>query len=278
MNLADPQETRALNWATVGGGAGVAILLVPAVREVFLAEGLRWLHILLFSFTACLALTPLMFWLGLRWGLVDQPGERKIHLQATPRIGGLAVYLGFLGSILVNSILADWMVAVLIAGSLLLAVGIVDDISELPAWARLAAQLVAAWIVIGSGKALTLFPSSPIGQAANVVLTLVWIIGITNAFNFFDGMDGLATGLAMLMAFFMGLVAFDTNQPGLGWLTVAIIGATLGFFPFNFRLKRPAVIFLGDVVRPFWCSPWPVWLSRAIGQTTIQSCHSATPS
>lgn len=240
------KESRSLTTASVGGLLGVVLLLVPAVRDGFLLEGLRWLYIFLFSFSACFATTPLAIRLGLLWGLVDHPAERKIHLAPTPRIGGVAVYVGFVGSVLVNSILADWMVAILAAGSILLAVGIADDRWGLPAWSRLAAQLLAAAIVVVSGKVLTLFPSGSVGQIANVVLTFLWIVGITNAFNFFDGMDGLATGLAMLMAFFMGLVAFDTNQPGLGWLAVAVIGASMGFFPFNFRLKGPAFVFLGD--------------------------------
>jgi UDP-GlcNAc:undecaprenyl-phosphate/decaprenyl-phosphate GlcNAc-1-phosphate transferase len=75
---------------------------------------------------------------------------------------------------------------------------------------------------------------------------LFWIVGITNAFNFFDGMDGLATGLAVLMAAFLGAVAFETNQAGLGWLAIALIGAGLGFLPYNFRGREPAAIFLGD--------------------------------
>jgi UDP-GlcNAc:undecaprenyl-phosphate GlcNAc-1-phosphate transferase len=229
----------------------LATLFMPVVRELFVLEGRRWLYILLVSFTATLALTPVMIWLGHRWGLVDEPAERRIHRDSTPRTGGLGVYLGFVGAVLVNSILADWMVAILIAGTLLLAVGIWDDARELPAWVKLLAQLVGAAIVIYSGKMLTLFPDGPVGDALNVLLTFLWIIGITNAFNFFDGMDGLAPGLAILIAFFMGVVAFDTQQPGLGWLAVAMLGACLGFFPYNFRLKGEAFIFLGDAGSTF---------------------------
>ncbi|MEK6617144.1 MAG: MraY family glycosyltransferase, partial [Nitrospirota bacterium] len=152
----------------------------------------------------------------------------------------------FVGSVLVNSILEEWMVAILFAGSILLVVGIVDDARELPAWFKLAAQVAGAGLVIYSGKVLSLFPAGLVGGIVNVLLTLLWIVGITNAFNFFDGMDGLATGLAVLLAFFMGMVAYQTNQPGLGWLAAAIIGASLGFFPYNFRVNKPAHIFLGD--------------------------------
>ena len=237
---------RWLTPAALGGLLGVVALAVPTVRQLFVFEGLRWLYILLFAFLGAGAMTPLLVHLGHQWGLVDQPSDRKIHVHPTPRLGGVAVYLGFLGSVLLNSILPDWMIATLAAGSLLLIVGVIDDIWELPASSKLVAQLVAAGIVIATGKVLTLFPSGPVGDVANVMLTLLWIVGITNAFNFFDGMDGLATGLAILIAGFMGAVAFETNQPGLGWLAIAIIGAGVGFLPYNFRGRKPAVIFLGD--------------------------------
>lgn len=237
---------RWLTPAALGALLGAVTLAVPTVRQLFVFEGLRWLYILLFAFLGAGALTPLMVHLSHQWGLVDQPSDRKIHAHPTPRLGGAAVYLGFLGSVLMNSILPDWMIATLAAGSLLLIVGIIDDVWELPASSKLVAQLVAAGIVIATGKVLTLFPSGPVGDIANVMLTLLWIVGITNAFNFFDGMDGLATGLAILIAGFMGAVAFETNQPGLGWLAIAIIGAGVGFLPYNFRGRRHAVIFLGD--------------------------------
>lgn len=237
---------RWLTPAALGALLGAVALAVPMVRQLFVFEGLRWLYILLFAFLGAGAMTPLMVHLSHQWGLVDHPSDRKIHVSPTPRLGGVAVYLGFLGSVLLNSILPDWMIATLAAGSLLLIVGVIDDVWELPASSKLVAQLMAAGIVIATGKVLTLFPSGSAGDLANVLLTLLWIVGITNAFNFFDGMDGLATGLAILIAGFMGAVAFETNQPGLGWLAIAIIGAGVGFLPYNFRGRRPAVIFLGD--------------------------------
>ncbi len=237
---------RWLTPAALGALLGAVALAVPTIRELFVFEGLRWLYILLFAFLGAGALTPVMVHLSHQWGLVDQPSERKIHVYPTPRLGGVAVFLGFLGSVLLNSILPDWMIGILAAGSLLLVVGVIDDVWELPASSKLVAQLAAAGIVIAAGKVLTLFPSGPVGDVANVLLTLLWIVGITNAFNFFDGMDGLATGLAILIAGFMAAVAFETNQSGLGWLAIAIIGAGVGFLPYNFRGRKPAMIFLGD--------------------------------
>ena len=239
-------RARWLTPAAVVGLAGATLLLVMPVRELFVSEGVRWLYILMLSFAVSFGLTPIMFRLGHRLGLVDQPAERKIHWEPTPRIGGLALYLGFVVAVVANSILVDWMIAILVSGSLLLVVGLLDDKWQLPAWVKLSAQVGGAGLVIYSGKVLTLFPSGLPGDVANILLTLLWIVGITNAFNFFDGMDGLATGLAILIACFMGLVAFDTNQPYLGWLALAMIGAGIGFFPYNFSVRRPGLIFLGD--------------------------------
>jgi UDP-GlcNAc:undecaprenyl-phosphate GlcNAc-1-phosphate transferase len=247
MTTVERDEPRWPGWALWIGLGGLALLLIPSAREFYIVEGRRWLYILLLSFAVAFTLTPVLIRLGVRWGLVDQPSERKIHTTPIPRIGGLAVYLGFVGAILINSILEDWMVAILLAGSLLLVVGIVDDARGLPAWLRLGVQLLGAGMVIYTGKMLTLFPPGLFGTTINVLLTFLWIVGITNAFNFFDGMDGLAAGMAILMAFFMGIVAYETNQPGLAWLAVAVIGSSLGFFFYNFRLDRgPALIFLGD--------------------------------
>lgn len=248
-DLAIPFSTTTWRWITpvVSGAAlGAIALAIPPVRELFQLEGLRWLYIFLFAFLGTGALTPLMVWIGHRWNLVDIPADRKIHVVPTPRLGGIALYAGFIGSLLLNSIVPDWMVAVLVAGSLLLIIGVLDDIRELPARAKLLGQLLAAGIVTASGKVLTLFPPGPLGEMANMLLTVLWIVGITNAFNFFDGMDGLATGLAILLAGFMGVIAFETKQPALGWLAIAMIGAGLGFLPYNFRGTKPAVIFLGD--------------------------------
>lgn len=120
-----------------------------------------------------------------------------------------------------------------------------------PAGAKLFAQLLAVGIVIGSGVVLTLFPRFTLGNALDAVLTILWLLGITNAMNFFDGMDGLATGLSIITAGLMGFFAMLTFQPFLGWFAVASVGSCLGFLPFNFRPRRPAAIFLGDAGSTF---------------------------
>lgn len=235
------------------------VLLLPSVNAWFYAGGMRWLYVLLVSYLVALGLTPLVRELACQMGTVDQPSPRKIHQTATPLLGGVVVYLAFLIALLANAgrmvdplIVAEGiMMGVLIGGTLLFLVGIWDDIREVPAVTKLLVQIVAAGIVIWSGKLLTFFPHGLAGDALNVLLTVLWIVGITNAFNFFDGMDGLATGLAIIVAFFMGVVAFQTNQPVLGWVSVALVGACLGFLPYNFKPRAPASIFLGDAGSTF---------------------------
>ncbi len=241
------QSIRWLTPATVGGGLMLLLVGTPWARDIFLTQGWHGGYVLLLSLIGAFTITPIMIRLGHRWGFLDIPSERKIHAQATPRIGGVAVFLGLMYAFWIGiSPSQQGMWPILLSGSLLLVVGLLDDGGGLPAWMRLAAQLIGAGLVVASGTVLTLFPSSPLGEVANIVITLIWIVGITNAFNFFDGMDGLATGLAVLMAFFLALVALETQQTTLGWMALAIVGACLGFLPYNLRLKRQALVFLGD--------------------------------
>lgn len=260
----DKEAPQAVSPSRVGrlvplaAGLCAGSLLLPPVQIKFYAVGFRWLYVLLVSYMVAVGLTPLIRELAFRIGAVDHPSSRKIHQASTPLLGGVAVYFAFLIAVLANTagmadplIVTEGMLGVLTGGTLLFLVGIKDDIREVPAFTKLAVQIAAAGIVIWSGKLLTLFPHGWWGDTLNVLVTVLWIVGITNAFNFSDGMDGLATGLAVILAFFLGVVAFRTDQPTLGWIAVALIGACLGFLPYNFRPKAPATIFLGDAGSTF---------------------------
>ncbi len=239
-------------WLSVWILAAAGALISPPVRTIwFSGYGGRWAYILLLSGLISLGLTPLVGRLACWLQIVDVPAARKVHTQPTPLLGGVAVYTGFGISILANSILDAQVVAIMLGATLLVAVSIADDTGGVPAGVKLLAHLAAAAIVISSGVVLTLFPMSAIGYGCNVLLTLVWLLGITSAMNFFDGMDGLATGLSIITAGFLGLVALQTFQPFLGWFAASIVGSCLGFLPFNFRLRRPAAIFLGDTGSTF---------------------------
>jgi UDP-GlcNAc:undecaprenyl-phosphate/decaprenyl-phosphate GlcNAc-1-phosphate transferase len=129
---------------------------------------------------------------------------------------------------------------------------LIDDWTGLSARLKLSVQVVVVLFLIYNGVILDLFPVKTFwGYGFDVILTVLWIVGITNALNFIDGMDGLAGGVSTIMAFFMGVVAFQTRQPLMGWIAIAIMGSCLGFLPFNFRVRKPAAIFLGDTGSTF---------------------------
>lgn len=223
-------------------------LLLPQVRKTFLNSGPRWIYVLLLSFGISFCLTPVCGWVARQLGILDNPNARKVHLASTPLLGGAAVFFGFLGAIVANGLFAPRLSAMLVAAAVLFAVGLLDDIREIPAWVKLFAQILCAVLVMSFGIILDVLPQrlGILALTGNILLTIFWLIGITNAMNFFDGMDGLAAGLSSAIAFFLGVVAFQTGQPFLGWVAGAVLGACMGFLPYNFRLKTNASIFLGD--------------------------------
>ena len=225
----------------------LVLFLVP-VRAWFTAHGGRWLYILLFSASLSGLLVPPVRVLAQRSGVLDVPDSRKQHGSATPLLGGVALFAAFCLSLMANSIFSRDLLGILLGSALLVAVGVADDLRPVPAGLKLAAQLAAAILAMAGGLALEVLPPALGGWAwgANRLLTLLWIIGITNAMNFFDGMDGLAAGLGAVTAFFLGVLAYQNQQPVLGWVAAATMGSCLGFLPYNFRPARPASIFLGD--------------------------------
>ncbi|MBI4014064.1 MAG: undecaprenyl/decaprenyl-phosphate alpha-N-acetylglucosaminyl 1-phosphate transferase [Candidatus Rokubacteria bacterium] len=229
--------------------AVLAILLVFLfpLQRWFAQAGGRWLYILLFSFLLAFLLVRPVRALAWTYGILDVPDSRKLHGKPTPLLGGVAVYLAFLVSLLANSILSPAVIGLLVAATGVMLVSLVDDVRPLPAGLKLAVLVLATLVVVYSGISLTLFPARTFwGQALNLLLTIVWVVGITSAMNFFDGMDGLAAGLAAITAGFLGIIAYQSHQVFLGWISAALLGSSLGFLPYNFRPGRRATIFLGD--------------------------------
>ena len=224
------------------------VLLLPQVREFFLRAGWRWAHLMLVSFGISFSMNPLFSKLAYNLDILDRPDDRKLHKEATPVLGGAAVFAGFMAALLINGIFSLELGAILIAAFILFAVGVADDYREISAGLKLITQIMCAVLVISCGVVLRVIPTSVgiLAPMGNALLTVLWIIGITNAMNFFDGMDGLAAGLGAMIAFFLGVVAFQTAQPFIGWVAVAMMGSCLGFLPFNFRARGNAAIFLGD--------------------------------
>jgi len=228
------------------------VLVLPFVRFHFTYTGFRWLYILLFSFSLSYLLTPLMRVIALKATIIDNPDQRKLHTSTTPLLGGIAILIAFSLSLVANMLLERGMLILLTGGMVMALMGLLDDVRGIPALTKLLIQVLVVVLLVYHGIILDLFPPQTTwGFWMNLVFTLIWMVGITNAMNFIDGMDGLATGLSAIMAVFIGIVAFQTNQPFVGWIAIAILGSCLGFFPFNFRLQKPALIFLGDAGSTF---------------------------
>lgn len=209
---------------------------------------LRWLFLLVFSFFLAFLLTKIVRHVAKRLKVLDQPEERKIHERPIPLLGGLAIYISYVVTIFLNFSFSIELKGLIIGGTLILLIGLLDDIKGVSAKWKLIGQLVATCVLIFFGVKLSFLPNTWWGYGGEVILTIIWVLGITNAVNFFDGMDGLATGLAVVCSLSFFMVALITNQPYLGYLTIALAGSSLGFLKFNFK---PASIFLGDAGSTF---------------------------
>lgn len=201
-------------------------------------------------------LTPITIKLAYKVGAVDVPKDaRRIHSKAMPRIGGLAFILGFFISIIYMLLtggidnttnLSGFFIGLAIIAS----VGFLDDVYQLKAWQKLIAQIVAAIIVIASGLRicyinipfLTLYG---LNDVLSIIITFGWIIGVTNALNLIDGLDGLATGVSAISTLALSVIFILNGSGDLPLiLTIALLGGLVGFLPYNFN---PAKTFMGDV-------------------------------
>lgn len=184
--------------------------------------------------------TPLMRRVALRTGVVDQPAARKLHVSPVPLLGGAAIYVSFILALLFlgDRAYVGEVVGIFVGASLVSVMGAVDDSRGLGSYIKLAGQLLAAGILIYSGVQVQLFGFWP-----DIALTLLWVVGITNAMNLLDNMDGLSGGVAMIAAVFFTLLAALSGQYLVGALAAALAGAAAGFLIYNWN---PAYIFMGD--------------------------------
>ena len=185
--------------------------------------------------------TPLMRTVALRVGVVDQPAARKLHTAPVPLLGGLAIYGAVCGALLLFSdrFYAIQIVSILLGATWVSFFGLWDDQSGLNAGVKLLAQVAGAVILMATGVMVQL----PVPAWANVALTLLWMVGITNALNLLDNMDGLSSGVGAVAALFFLLLAAISGQYLVGAMAAALLGACLGFLLYNFN---PASIFMGD--------------------------------
>jgi len=231
------------------GAARLALvigLLVPPTRHWFLDAGLRWPYIVVVACAVSLFVAPLVRRYAIWREVLDQPAARKVHAMATPLLGGAGVYLAFAITVLANFHFSMTLKGVALGASVVVAFGILDDVAELPAWGKLVGQVAGAALAMLYGVVLSVVPSWwPGAVVFNIALTLLWFLTVTNAVQFLDGMDGLAAGLGVIAGLFFSVSALQTNQRYLMFLAGALVGACLGFLPYNFR-RGGARIFLGD--------------------------------
>jgi len=222
--------------------------ILISIQSIFAGVPLRPLYLLLFAFLLTFLLTPVMRLISTRLKILDLPDERKIHDKPVPLLGGLAIYISYVVTIFLNFSFSIELKGVVLGGTIIVLIGLIDDIKKLSATWKLVSQILASGILIVCGVKLSFLPSTWWGNVGEVILTIIWVVGITNAVNFFDGVDGLATGLAAICSLCFFIVAVITHQAYLGFLTIALAGSCLGFLKFNFK---PATIFLGDTGSTF---------------------------
>lgn len=229
------------------GAVACGMLLHPAVRAAASSSLHRWgAYLLALSFLISYILAPVAGRIANRVGAVDHPSGRKTHAFPTPYFGGIAIYAAFAAVLILNFYFSLELKGVALGGTFIFAVGLLDDVWNVSARLKLLSQMIAVAILIQYDVYISFLPHTWWGQVGEVILTALWVIGITNAFNFIDGLDGLAAGSAAINALFFGLVAFMTGQKFMMFLSVALMGSCLGFLPHNFRRNRPAGIFMGD--------------------------------
>ena len=204
----------------------------------------RWLSYgVAFGLAAVLArlITPRVREAALRFGIVDRPdGKLKTQREPVPYLGGLAIALSFLLAIALTFRFGEQLLGLLLAGSIVVILGLLDDLGQLGPWTKLAGQLVAILVLIKSGIYIQLtFLPEPLA----IALSVLWLLAVTNAFNLIDIMDGLSAGTAMIAAITLIAVAELNGSAMAATMAAALAGSCLGFLKHNFE---PARIYMGD--------------------------------
>src|SRR3984893_9265110 len=213
------------------------------------------LFIGILAFSVAFILAPLFRNLAIRWGLVDHPDHiRKFHTRPIPRIGGISIviaYLVFFALQLISPLRAGYIILdhldvvrkLLPAATIIFFAGLLDDLLGLKTWQKFAAQFAASGVALCAGVQISGIAGHLLPSWFAIPVTLLWLVGCTNAFNLIDGMDGLAAGVCLFASTTTLIAALLEQTIGLAIATVPLVGALLGILPFNFS---PASIFLGD--------------------------------
>lgn len=198
------------------------------------------------------AATPIVKSFAHRVGAIDVPKDgRRMHTHPIPRLGGLAIFLGFLLSVVLFADINMEVQGILLGAVVVVIVGVIDDIVPLPALLKFALQIVAALIAVFHGVEINIISNPAFWGAADylnfgyltVPITVLWIVAITNSVNLIDGLDGLAAGVSAISSFTMLIIALVVADLNVAVIMAALAGSCLGFLPYN---RNPARIFMGD--------------------------------
>ena len=201
--------------------------------------------------------TPVVRSLAFKVGAVDVPRDnRRMHKHPIPRMGGLAIFFGFILSALIFIPLTTPLRGMLLGAVVIVILGIFDDIYALPAMPKFLIQILAALIAVLMGNRIdilsnpNIFSSDPYWVLGwlSIPISVIWIVGITNAVNLIDGLDGLACGVSTISSMTLLVIALTVSEPDVAVLTAALAGACIGFLPYNLN---PAKIFMGDTGSTF---------------------------
>ena len=205
---------------------------------------------LLVAFVVAAAVTPAAIKIAPKRGAMDIPkDERRMHKKPMPRFGGIAIYLGIMAALAVFALKDKGITSVMTGCTLIYMLGLIDDLKDLKPLVKLCGQIVCATVVYIMGVRIEFITNyfgpgnMAFGDVACFIITVLWLIAITNAVNLIDGLDGLAAGIAAISALCIGYVAYIHGQYVPTLAMMAIAGAALGFLPYNFN---PAKIFMGD--------------------------------
>jgi len=188
---------------------------------------------------AALGFTPFMRTIALKTNYLDHPEKKKAHLKATPLLGGCAIYIGFMASLLFSVDISRPLLGILIGATMLLILGLIDDRMGMLPELKLCVQILAALTAFKFGLRVTTIEDYYICM----FFTVFWVVGITNAFNLLDNLNGLSSGIAAIASFFFCVIAFFSKDYTTAAFTAGLMGACLGFLRYNFP---KAQIFMGD--------------------------------
>ena len=202
-------------------------------------------------------MTPVVKTFAYKVGAIDVPKDnRRMHKVPIPRLGGLAIFIGFMVSILLFVPITPDMRSILLGAVIIVVLGVVDDIMALPAMLKFVIQIVAALIPALDGVRILAFSNPNIFSSdlywvlgnLSVPFTVIWIVAITNSVNLIDGLDGLANGVSAISATTMLVIALLTSEAQVAMVMAALVGACVGFMPYNLH---PAKMFMGDTGATF---------------------------